>query len=130
MPYHLYKYKDTFVWGQRTNTHAQGIIHSAESRINAISVKYTAARYALVMLASRLSKNDDWQWILKPLDRMKDTVPLKHDEGKTVSQQNISWIWKTARVSNNQKEGLQDCKFSIITCIHWLICCSATRGMV
>ncbi|KAG2029346.1 hypothetical protein BDR03DRAFT_936849 [Suillus americanus] len=108
MTYHLYKYKDAFVRGQRANTHAQGIIHSAESRIDAISVEYTAARDALVMLASKLGKNDDWRRILKPLDRTKDTVPLKHDEGKTVGQQNISWIWKTAGVSNNQEEGLQD----------------------
>ncbi|KAG1722257.1 hypothetical protein EDB19DRAFT_1835075 [Suillus lakei] len=99
MTYHLYKYKDAFV---------QGIIHSAESQIDALSVKYTAARDALVMLASKLSKNDDWRWILKPLDRTKDAVPLKHNEGKTVSQQNISWIWKMAGVSNNQEEGLQD----------------------
>ncbi|KAG1732422.1 uncharacterized protein EDB91DRAFT_1238762 [Suillus paluster] len=99
MTYHLYKYKDAFV---------RGIIHSAESQINAILVKYTATRDALVILASKLSKNGDWQQILKPLDRMKDAVPLKHDEGKTIDQQNISWIWKMARVSNNQEEGLQD----------------------
>ncbi|KAG1847185.1 hypothetical protein DFJ58DRAFT_717237 [Suillus subalutaceus] len=95
MTYHLYKYKDAFVQGQCANTRAQGIIHSAESRIDAILVKYTAARDVLVMLASKL-------------DRTKDAVPLKHDEGKTVGQQNISWIWKTAGVSNNQEEGLQD----------------------
>ncbi|KAG1718728.1 hypothetical protein EDD22DRAFT_983515 [Suillus occidentalis] len=108
MTYHLYKYKNAFVRGQRANTRAQGIIHSAESRINAISAKYTAARDALIMLASKLGKNDDWQRILKPLDRAKDAVPLNHDEGKTVGQQNISWIWKTPGVSNNQEEGLQD----------------------
>jgi hypothetical protein len=118
MTYHLYKYKDAFVRGQRANTRAQGIIRSAESRIDAISVNYTAARNALVMLASKLGKNDDWRRILKPLDRAKDAVPLKHDEGKTLGQQNISWIWKTAGVSNNQEEGLQDCKSSIIICIH------------
>ncbi|KAG1814844.1 hypothetical protein EV424DRAFT_1473281 [Suillus variegatus] len=101
MTYHLYKYKNTFVRGQCVNTHAQGIIHSAES-------KYTAARDALIMLASKLGKNDDWQQILKPLDRAKDVVPLNHNEGKTVGQQNISWIWKTPGVSNNQEEGLQD----------------------
>ncbi|KAG2125960.1 hypothetical protein DEU56DRAFT_872983 [Suillus clintonianus] len=60
-----------------------------------IRAKYTAARDAL-------------RRILKPLDRRKDAVPLKHDEGKTVGQQNISWIWKVAGVSNNQEEGLQD----------------------
>ncbi|KAG1878448.1 hypothetical protein C8R48DRAFT_745161 [Suillus tomentosus] len=108
MTYHLYKYKDAFVQGQCANTRAQGIIHSAESQIDAISVKYTAARDALVMLASKLGKNDDWRRILKPLDRIKDAVPLKHDEGKTVGQQNVSWIWKTAGVSNNLEEGLQD----------------------
>ncbi|KAG2040474.1 hypothetical protein BDR03DRAFT_1008058 [Suillus americanus] len=108
MTYHLYKYKDAFVRGQRANIRAQGIIHSAESQIDAISVKYTATRDALVMLASKLGKNDDWRRILKPLDRTTDAVPLKHDEGKTVGQQNISWIWKMAGVSNNQEEGLQD----------------------
>ncbi|KAG2097772.1 uncharacterized protein F5147DRAFT_747450 [Suillus discolor] len=78
------------------------------NQINAILVEYTTARDVLVILASKLGKNDDWQRILKPLDRTKDAVPLKHDEGKTVSQQNISWIWKMAGVSNNQEEGLQD----------------------
>ncbi|KAG0700257.1 hypothetical protein DFH29DRAFT_1070211 [Suillus ampliporus] len=81
-------------------------------RLKAESMQYRSstlpARDALVMLASKLGKNDDWRRILKPLDRTKDTVPLKHDEGKTVGQQNISWIWKTAGVSNNQEEGLQD----------------------
>ncbi|KAG1896094.1 uncharacterized protein F5891DRAFT_983786 [Suillus fuscotomentosus] len=85
MTYHLYKYKNTFV-----------------------QAKYTAARDALIMLASKLGKNNDWQRILKPLDRAKDVVPLNHDKGKTVGQQNISWIWKTPGVSNNQEEGLQD----------------------
>ncbi|KAG1756383.1 uncharacterized protein EDB91DRAFT_1233212 [Suillus paluster] len=92
----------------RANTRAHGIINSAESQIDAISAKYTAARDALVILASKLGKNDDWRRILKPLDRTKDAVPLKHDKGKTVGQQNISWIWKVAGVSNNQEEGLQD----------------------
>ncbi|KAG1797309.1 uncharacterized protein HD556DRAFT_1431085 [Suillus plorans] len=110
----LRTYKNAFVRGQRTNTRAQGIIHSAESRINTISAKYTAARDALIMLASKLGKNDDWQRILKPLDRAKDAVPLNHDEGKTVGQQNISWIWKTPGVSNNQEEGLQDS-----LCVEW-----------
>ncbi|KAG2338018.1 hypothetical protein BDR05DRAFT_978303 [Suillus weaverae] len=108
MTYHLYKYKNAFIQGQRANTCAQGIIHSAKSCINAISAKYTAAQDALIMLASKLGKNDDWQQILKPLDRAKDAVPLNHNKGKTVSQQNISWIWKTPGVSNNQEEGLQD----------------------
>ncbi|KAG1901598.1 uncharacterized protein F5891DRAFT_1128045 [Suillus fuscotomentosus] len=56
----------------------------------------------------KLGKNDDWRQILKLLDRRKDAVPLKHNKGKTVGQQNISWIWKVAGVSNNQEEGLQD----------------------
>ncbi|KAG2047074.1 hypothetical protein BDR06DRAFT_985327 [Suillus hirtellus] len=108
MTYHLYKYKNAFVRGQHANTRAQGIIHSAESCINTISAKYTAARDALIMLASKLGKNDDWQQILKPLHRATDVVPLNHDKGKTVGQQNISWIWKTPGVPNNQEEGLQD----------------------
>ncbi|KAG2046999.1 hypothetical protein BDR06DRAFT_1014253 [Suillus hirtellus] len=83
--YHLYKYKNAFV-----------------------QAKYTAARDALIMLASKLGKNNDWQQILKSLHRAKDVDPLNHDKGKTVGQQNISWIWKTPGVSNNQEEGLQD----------------------
>ncbi|KAG1721298.1 hypothetical protein EDB19DRAFT_1594439, partial [Suillus lakei] len=114
MTYHLYKCKDAFVRGQCVNTHAHGIIYSAESRIDAISAKYTAARDALVILTSKLGKHDDWRWILKPLDRRKDVVPLKHDKGKMVGQQNISWIWKVAGVSNNQEEGLQD-----LLCVEW-----------
>ncbi|KAG1765287.1 hypothetical protein EV702DRAFT_1182508 [Suillus placidus] len=53
MTYHLHKYKDTFVQGH--------IIHSAEGRIDTISAKYITARYALVILTSKLGKNDDWQ---------------------------------------------------------------------
>ncbi|KAG2046734.1 hypothetical protein BDR06DRAFT_985459 [Suillus hirtellus] len=101
MTYHLYKYKNAFVRGQRVNTHAQGIIHSAESHINTISAKYTAAQDTLIMLASKLGKNDDWQWILKPLDRAKDTVPLNHDEGKTVGNRifslHVEWCKAWAR---------------------------------
>ncbi|OJA15604.1 hypothetical protein AZE42_13549, partial [Rhizopogon vesiculosus] len=80
----------------------------ANLHIDALSAKYTASRDALVILASRLDKNEDWERILKPLDRHKDAVPLKHDDGKTLGQQNISWIWKSSGVSNNGDLGLQD----------------------
>jgi hypothetical protein len=109
--YHLYKYKDAFIRGQRANTRANGIISSAELRIDTLSAKYTASRDALVGLASRLNKNEDWEKTLKPLDRHKDAVPLKYDDGKTLGQQDISWIWKTSGVSNSNDLGLQDCKY-------------------
>ncbi|KAG1744823.1 hypothetical protein EDB19DRAFT_1894525 [Suillus lakei] len=105
--YHLYKYKDTFIRGQRANTRANGIINNAEHRIDALSLKYTTSRGALLKLASRLGKNDDWERSLKPLDKQKDAVPLKHDDGQTVGQQSISWIWKTSG-SNSNELGLQD----------------------
>ncbi|KAG1837617.1 hypothetical protein F4604DRAFT_1885698 [Suillus subluteus] len=66
LQYHLYKYKDTFIQGQG----------------------------ALLNLASRLGKNDEWERSLKPLDKQKDV-------------QNISWIWKTSG-SNSNELGLQD----------------------
>ncbi|KAG1774953.1 hypothetical protein EV702DRAFT_1269664 [Suillus placidus] len=40
--------------------------------------------------------------------RTKDAVPLKHNKGMMVGQQNILWIWKIPGVSNNQEEGLQN----------------------
>lgn len=107
--YHLYKYKDTFIRGQRANTRANGIITNAEHRIDALSVKYSNSRGALLNLASRLGKDDDWERRLKPLDKQKDAIPLKHDDGRMVGQQNISWIWKTSG-SNSNELGLQDCK--------------------
>ncbi|KAG1894511.1 uncharacterized protein F5891DRAFT_1195210 [Suillus fuscotomentosus] len=85
MTYHLYKYKDAFVLGQRIL-----VLKVLSIRLKAESMQY------------RLST------LLPEMRLTKDAVPLKHDEGKTVSQQNISWIWKTAGVSNNQGEGLQD----------------------
>ncbi|KAG1888854.1 hypothetical protein F4604DRAFT_1877293 [Suillus subluteus] len=105
--YHLYKYKDTFIRGQRANTRANGIITNAEHRIDALSVKYSNSRGALLNLASRLGKDDDWERRLKPLDKQKDAIPLKHDDGRTVGQQNILWIWKTSG-SNSNELGLQD----------------------
>jgi hypothetical protein len=107
--YHLYKYKDTFVRGQRANTRANGIINNAEHRIDTLSLKYSTARDALVNLAVRLGKTDDWERSLKPLDKQRDAVPLKHDDGRTVGQQSISWIWKTSGFNSNEL-GLQDCK--------------------
>ncbi|KAG1726114.1 hypothetical protein EDB19DRAFT_1897694 [Suillus lakei] len=77
----LRTYKDTFIRGQRANTQANGIINNAEHRIDALSLKYTTSRGALLKLASRLGKNDDWERSLKPLDKQKDAVPLKHDDG-------------------------------------------------
>ncbi|KAG1903738.1 uncharacterized protein F5891DRAFT_947152 [Suillus fuscotomentosus] len=105
--YHLYKYKDTFIRGQRANTRANGIINNAECRIDALSLKYSTSRSALLNLASRLGKNDNWERSLKPLDKQKDVVPLKHDDGRTMGQQSISWIWKTSG-SNSNELGLQD----------------------
>ncbi|KAG2114218.1 uncharacterized protein F5147DRAFT_743967 [Suillus discolor] len=105
--YHLYKYKDTFIWGQRANTQANGIINNAEHRIDTLSLKYSTARDALVNLAARLGKTDDWERSLKPLNKQRDAVPLKHDDGRTVGQQSISWIWRTSGFNSNEL-GLQD----------------------
>ncbi|KAG2047663.1 hypothetical protein BDR06DRAFT_1029543 [Suillus hirtellus] len=98
---------DTFIRGQRANTQANGIINNAERRIDALSLKYSTSRSALLNLASRLGKNDNWERSLKPLDKQKDAVPLKHDDGRTMGQQSISWIWKTSG-SNSNELGLQD----------------------
>ncbi|KAG2033227.1 hypothetical protein BDR03DRAFT_985153 [Suillus americanus] len=46
----------------------------------------------------------------KLLDRTKDAVPLRPDDGTTVGQQTVLWIWKTRGVSNNMEYGLQDCE--------------------
>ncbi|KAG1767726.1 hypothetical protein EV702DRAFT_1050261 [Suillus placidus] len=70
-------------------------------------IKYFTSRGALLNLASRLGKNDNWERSLKPLDKQKDAVPLKHDDGRTVGQQSVSWIWKTSG-SNSNELGLQD----------------------
>ncbi|KAG1826111.1 uncharacterized protein BJ212DRAFT_1295373 [Suillus subaureus] len=82
---HLYKYKDAFIRGQD----------------------------ALLNLAARLGKNDDWERSLKPLNKKTDAVPLKHDDGCTVGQQSILWIWKTLG-SNSNSLGLQDS-----LCVEW-----------
>ncbi|KAG2135246.1 hypothetical protein DEU56DRAFT_981136 [Suillus clintonianus] len=108
MKYHLYKYKDAFIRGQRANTRANGVINNADNRIDALAAKYNAARNALVKLAPRLHKDDNWLLTFKPLDRAKDAVPLRQDNGATVGQQTVSWIWKTRGVSDNTEYGLQD----------------------
>lgn len=110
MKYHLYKHKDAFVRGQRANTRATGILNNVDNRIDALAAKYNAARNALVKLASRLQKDDDWKLTFKPLDRAKDAVPLRQDDGSTIGQQTVSWIWKTHGVSTNTEYGLQDCE--------------------
>ncbi|KAG1746445.1 hypothetical protein EDB19DRAFT_1894208 [Suillus lakei] len=108
MKYHLYKHKDAFVRGQRANTRATGIIDNVDNRIDALAAKYNAARNALVKLASRLQKDDDWKLTFKPLDRAKDAVPLRQDDGTSIGQQTVSWIWKTHGISTNTEHGLQD----------------------
>ncbi|KAG1800700.1 hypothetical protein EV424DRAFT_1474813 [Suillus variegatus] len=80
--YHLYKYKDTFIRGQQANTRANGIINNAEHHIDTLSLKYSTTRDALMNLAARLGKTDDWERSLKPLDKQRDAVPLKHDNGQ------------------------------------------------
>ncbi|KAG1728677.1 hypothetical protein EDB19DRAFT_1897378 [Suillus lakei] len=107
LQYHLYKYKDMFVQGQQANTQANGIINNAEHHIDTLLLKYSTARDALVNLVARLGKTDDWERTLKPLDKQRDAVPLKHDNGPTVGQQSISWIWKTSGFNSNEL-GLQD----------------------
>ncbi|KAG2738757.1 hypothetical protein P692DRAFT_20757584, partial [Suillus brevipes Sb2] len=108
LKYHLYKHKDAYIRGQRANTRATGVINNADNRIDALAAKYNAARNALVKLAPRLQKDNNWQLTLKPLDRTKDAVPLTQVDGTTVGQQRVSWIWKTPGVSNNSEYGLQD----------------------
>ncbi|KAG1717453.1 hypothetical protein EDD22DRAFT_983898 [Suillus occidentalis] len=70
--------------------------------------------HTVINMTYHLYKYKNAFWILKPLDRAKDAVPLNHNEGKMVGQQNILWIWKTPGVSNNQEEGLQDS-----LCVEW-----------
>lgn len=111
LKYHLYKHKDAYIRGQRANTRATGVINNADNRIDALAAKYNAARNALVKLAPRLQKDNNWQLTLKPLDRTKDAVPLTQVDGTTVGQQRVSWIWKTPGVSNNSEYGLQDCEY-------------------
>ncbi|KAG2096706.1 uncharacterized protein F5147DRAFT_747542 [Suillus discolor] len=108
LKYHLYKHKDAFIQGQRANTRATGVINNADNQIDTLAAKYNAARDALIKLAPRLQKDNEWQLTLKPLDRTKDAVPLTQDDGTTVGQQRVSWIWKTPGVSNNAEYGLQD----------------------
>ncbi|KAG0703197.1 hypothetical protein DFH29DRAFT_981987 [Suillus ampliporus] len=90
MKYHLYKYNDAFIRGQRANTRATGVINNVDNWIDALAAKYNAARSALVKLGPRLHKNDE------------------QDNGATVGQQTVSWIWKTRGVSDNTEQGLQD----------------------
>ncbi|KAG2060031.1 hypothetical protein BDR06DRAFT_979706 [Suillus hirtellus] len=99
----------------RANTRANGIINNAECHINTLSLKYSTSRSALLNLASRLGKNDNWERSLKPLNKQKDAVPLKHDNGRMMGQQSISWIWKTSG-SNSNELGLQD---SLPRAHHW-----------
>ncbi|KAG1722888.1 uncharacterized protein EDB91DRAFT_1087987, partial [Suillus paluster] len=108
MKYHLYKYKDTFIRGQRANTRTTGVINNADNLIDALAAKYNAVHNALVKLAPRLHKDDNWLLTFKPLNCAKDAVLLRQDNGATVSQQTVSWIWKTHGVSDNTEYGLQD----------------------
>ncbi|KAG1896035.1 uncharacterized protein F5891DRAFT_1130408 [Suillus fuscotomentosus] len=61
----LRTYKDTFIRGQRANTRANRIINNAEHHIDTLSLKYSTARDALVNLAARLGKTDDWERTLR-----------------------------------------------------------------
>ncbi|KAG1885233.1 hypothetical protein F4604DRAFT_1918904 [Suillus subluteus] len=72
-----------------------------------LNLRYHLYKDALLNLAARLGKTDDWERSLKPLDKQRDVVPLKHDDGRTVGQQSISWIWKTSGFNSNEL-GLQD----------------------
>ncbi|KAG1726203.1 hypothetical protein EDB19DRAFT_1914716 [Suillus lakei] len=108
MKYHLYKYKDTFIRGQCANTRANKVINNADNWIDALAAKYNAAQNALVKLVPRLHKDDNWLLTFKPLNHAKDAVPLRQDNGATVSQQTVSWIWKTRGVLDNMEYGLQD----------------------
>ncbi|KAG2140739.1 hypothetical protein BD769DRAFT_1383921 [Suillus cothurnatus] len=97
-------YKDTFIWGQRANTQANGIINNAEHHINTLSLKYSTARDALVNLAARLGKTDDWERSLKPLNKQRDADPLKHNGGQTVGQPTLCIEWCKARAQAHHWE--------------------------
>ncbi|KAG1893035.1 uncharacterized protein F5891DRAFT_1131406 [Suillus fuscotomentosus] len=107
-------------WGRVQLLYMPGISHLWLPYDVATEAKYSTSRGALLNLASRLGKNDNWERSLKPLDKQKDAVPLKHDNGRTMGQQSISWIWKTSG-SNSNELGLQDYKYALTTalCVEW-----------
>ncbi|KAG1735547.1 hypothetical protein EDB19DRAFT_1993303 [Suillus lakei] len=108
MKYHLYKHKDAFIRGQRANTRATGILNNVDNQIDTLAAKYNAAWNALVKLAPRLQKDNDWKLTFKQLNHAKDAVLLRQDDRSTIGQQTVSWIWKTHGVSTNTEYGLQD----------------------
>ncbi|EIW81308.1 hypothetical protein CONPUDRAFT_153858 [Coniophora puteana RWD-64-598 SS2] len=103
---YLYKYKDAYVCGQRQNTKARSTIASAEAKIKAHHLTYSAAYKVVVALAKHVpevSVPAD----LKELEK-EDIQPMRDRlEAGTEGRRRLAWIWRTIGESAGE-EGLVD----------------------
>jgi hypothetical protein len=124
---HLYKFKDSFVRGQRGNTRSRGTIQRVQDKVDAAAKKYQIAHTALLSLAPRaaeaVAEHPRWEQVLKRMDVERDVKSMTEagyhlKEGK----RKLSWIWLTPGVAADVEgeeggEGIHDGQY-VVCCIY------------
>jgi hypothetical protein len=115
---HLYKFKDSYVRGQRSNTRSRGTIQRVQDKVDAAAQKYQIAHAALLSLAPRaaeaVAEHPQWEHVLKWMDVERDVKSMT-EEGYHLKEgrRKLSWIWLTPGVAADTEgeegeEGIHD----------------------
>ncbi|KAK6988860.1 hypothetical protein R3P38DRAFT_2804109 [Favolaschia claudopus] len=123
---HLYKYKDRFARGVKSNTRLTTKINAVEDRLRRVADRYRAARRALEGLGAVLNKHE-WERTLLPLshddvrgmpralfqDPERKKVMMRKgaqarkqaDAMRREAKARMSWIWRSAGLEEEGVEG-------------------------
>ena len=109
---HLYKFKDSFVRGQRSNTRSRGTIQRVQDKVDTAARKYQIAHAALLSLAPRaveaVGEHPQWEHVLKWMNVEQDLKSMT-EAGYDLKEgrRKLSWIWLTPGVAADA-EGEED----------------------
>ncbi|KAK6985154.1 CxC2 domain-containing protein [Favolaschia claudopus] len=113
---HLYKYKDRFARGVKSNTRLTAKINAVEDRLRRIADRYRAARRALEGLGGVLDRHE-WRTTLLPLAAddvrgmpralFQDPERKKADAMRREARVKMSWIWRSAGLEDGGAEALR-----------------------
>ncbi|KAG2136089.1 uncharacterized protein EDB93DRAFT_1242432 [Suillus bovinus] len=115
---YLYKFKDTYIWGQRANTRASAVLRKAEQTIGTAAAQYCRAWVAVKILSTVLDR-PNWEVELPQLLAADVRGMSEGDIGQSEGNHTLSWIWKTVgwlRLEKMVRLFYQKVSFCMIGC--------------
>ncbi|KAG2133551.1 uncharacterized protein EDB93DRAFT_1242852 [Suillus bovinus] len=101
---HLYKFKDTYIRGQRANTRASAMLGKVEQTIGTAAARYRRAWVAVKTLSTVLDR-PDWEVELPQLLAADVCGMSEGDIGQSEGNHTLLWIWKARGVAAIGEDG-------------------------